>query len=170
MPNKDIEPLHTDAHTPAREAGELTDVQVTICERIMLGESVVAICRDDDMPSRRTVMNWIAKDLDFRAAYLAAKAMLAETFAEEIIEISDDASGDFVQGENGKELDREHVQRSKLRVDSRKWLAARLAPKRWGEASMIRVGELDGDRRSMSDEERATRMAAIVAAIGKRKD
>lgn len=151
----------------AREDDELSDIQLNICERIMLGESVIAICRDDDMPARSTVMGWIAKDPAFRAAYSAAKAMLAEAFAEEIIEISDDASGDWVDGETGKELDREHVQRSRLRVDSRKWLAAKLAPKRYGEASMIRVGDLDGDRRNLSPGEMFSRLAAMAAAAQK---
>jgi len=159
--------LHTDAHARAREAGELTDVQVAICERIMLGESVVAICKDEDMPCRRTVMGWIAKDTNFRDAYLAAKTMLAEAFGEEIVAIADDSSRDWVEGENGKVLDHEHVQRSKLRVDARKWVAARLAPKRWGDASMIRVGELDQHaKRPRSKEEIFARLASIAGTLG----
>ena len=165
MTDRALTPLHSDAPAHAREAGGLTDIQATICERIMLGESVVAICKDDDMPCRRTVMGWIAKDAEFRAAYLAAKTMLAEAFGEEIVAIADDSSLDWVEGENGKDLDHEHVQRSKLRVDARKWVAARLAPKRWGEASMIRVGDLDKEARPRTKEERFARLAAIAATL-----
>ncbi len=32
-----------------------------------------------------------------------------------------------------KALDHEHVQRSRLRVDTRKWAAGKLAPKRYGD-------------------------------------
>lgn len=169
MADNSLTRLDNDPPAHARETGELTDVQMQICERIMVGESVLAICRDDDMPSRSTVMSWIAKDLTFRAAYLAAKAMLAETLAEEIIEIGDDSSADWVETEDGKELDREHVQRSKLRCDNRKWLAARLAPKRYGEASMLRIGDLNSDPREFSPEERFARLAALTVRHSKGK-
>lgn len=153
----------------ARERDHLTDAQLEICRRIVEGESVRTICRDERMPCKSTVMNWLAQEPAFRSAYSMAKQLYAETLAEDILDISDDATGDWVEGENGKELDREHVQRSKLRVDSRKWLAAKLAPKRYGEASMIRVGELDGERREMTSEQRAARLAAIFAGMEKRK-
>ena len=112
-------------------------------------------------------MGWIAKDPNFRDAYLAAKTMLAEAFGEEIVAIADDSSRDWVEGENGKVLDHEHVQRSKLRCDARKWVAARLAPKRWGDASMIRVGELDQHaKRPRSKEEIFARLASIAGTLG----
>ena len=52
----------------------------------------------------------------------------------EIIEIADDASGDYVTSSDGQTIvDHENIQRSRLRVDARKWAAARLAPKKYGD-------------------------------------
>src|SRR5258706_11847639 len=52
----------------------------------------------------------------------------------EIIEIADDASGDYVTTSDGKTIvDHENIQRSRLRVDARQWAAARLAPKKYGD-------------------------------------
>lgn len=163
-----------DPRVPARvrEDGDLTDVQMAICERIMMGESVRRICTDEAMPSQSTVFKWLVSDDKFRAAYDLAKRLLAETLSEDILDISDDASADFVEGKDGKVFNPEHVQRSKLRVDSRKWLAAKLAPKRYGDSTSVRVGGMDslGDRaREMTTEERAVRLAAIMHAAQNRK-
>lgn len=59
--------------------------------------------------------------------------------AEEILEIADDGTNDWMmrQGENGVALepivDHEHISRSKLRVDARKWLMAKMQPKKYGD-------------------------------------
>ena len=56
----------------------------------------------------------------------------------EILEIADNTSGDVtvIENEDGstsEKVNQEVVNRAKLRVDARKWLAARLAPKKWGD-------------------------------------
>lgn len=153
----------------AREAEELTAVEMEICQRIMLGESVRRICMDEHTPAQSTVFEWLVSKPHFRAAYNMAKTLLAETLAEEVLEISDDDSGDFVKGEDGAQFDSQHVQRAKLRVDSRKWLAAKLSPKRYGDTASLRIGDLGDEHRKMSQEEIVTRLAAIAAAVEKRK-
>ncbi len=56
--------------------------------------------------------------------------MQADALFDEALEIADDASGDWMVDKDGKKtLDHEHVQRSRLRVDTRKWAAGKLAPK-----------------------------------------
>ena len=58
----------------------------------------------------------------------------ADKLFREIIEIADDASGDYVTTGDGMTIvDHENIQRSRLRVDARKWAAARLAPKKYGD-------------------------------------
>ncbi len=60
--------------------------------------------------------------------------MQADALFDEALEIADEASGDWTTDKNGKlALDHEHVQRSRLRVDTRKWAAGKLAPKRYGD-------------------------------------
>ena len=66
--------------------------------------------------------------------YTRAREAQADKFFREIIEIADDASGDYVTTGDGMTIvDHENIQRSRLRVDARKWAAARLAPKKYGD-------------------------------------
>lgn len=65
--------------------------------------------------------------------YARARMLLTESLVDEIIEISDDKSRDFVQTDDGLKVDHDHINRSKLRVDSRKWLASKIAPKLYGD-------------------------------------
>src|SRR5258707_6607330 len=63
-----------------------------------------------------------------------AREEQADKLFREIIEIADDASGDYVTTSDGQEVvNHENIQRSRLRVDARKWAAARLAPKKYGD-------------------------------------
>ena len=64
----------------------------------------------------------------------------AEHWAEEIIEIADDSKNDFVEKEGHTALNSENINRSRLRVDTRKWLMARLAPKKYGDKDNERIG------------------------------
>jgi len=71
---------------------------------------------------------------DFRDQYARAREEQADKLFREIIEIADDASGDYVTTRDGQTIvDHENIQRSRLRVDARKWAAARLAPKKYGD-------------------------------------
>jgi len=62
-----------------------------------------------------------------------ARERQADVLAGQILEISDDGTNDYVQTEDGEVPNHEHIQRSRLRVDSRKWLASKLAPKKYGD-------------------------------------
>jgi hypothetical protein len=77
--------------------------------------------------------------------------MQADALFDEALEIADDASGDWTADKDGKKtLDHEHVQLSRLRVDTRKWAAGKLAPKRYGD-KMQHVGEGGGPIRTEVD-------------------
>ncbi len=122
-----------------------------ICRRLAEGESLRAICVDKGMPSAETVRRWLLDNEDFCAQYVRAREVQADRFAEEILEIADDASDDWAVDKDGKKtLDHEHVQRSRLRVDTRKWLMARMAPKKYGD-KMQHVGEGGGPIRTEVD-------------------
>lgn len=111
------------------------EIADTICGRLAEGESLRAICLSDDMPGRTTVFKWLLNHPDFANQYARARELQADTLFEEILEIADDSTGDRkVVGEEGKEVcDTEFVQRSRLRVDARKWMAGKMAPKKYGE-------------------------------------
>ncbi len=105
-----------------------------ICERIAKGESLRKSCgsdRDDFMPGRRTVLEWLEVNEGFRAKYARAREAQADHLADEMLEIADapNATTNPVTGET--EL--RDPQRDRLRVMTRQWIASKLAPKRYGD-------------------------------------
>ena len=111
---------------------ELTDM---ICQRLADGESLREICREDNMPSESAVRGWVVQDVDgLHARYARAREAQMDRWAEEIIEIGDDATNDWMTRRDGsKSVDQEVVNRARLRIDARKWLMSKLAPKTYGE-------------------------------------
>lgn len=95
---------------------ELAD---SICERVAYGESMRSICRDDAMPSMSSIFKWLRENEKFSQQYAKACEERSEAMIEEMLEIADDGSED--------------VQRSRLRVDTRKWYASKLKPKKYGD-------------------------------------
>lgn len=110
-------------------------IAAEICERLASGESLRAICRDEKMPAESTVRSWYVDDLNgFAARYARARDIYLDVMADEILDISDDGSNDWMKRENGSVVfDQEAATRSKLRVDTRKWYLSKLAPKRYGD-------------------------------------
>lgn len=97
-----------------------------ICRRMANGESLLVICRDPRMPSRTCVYEWIADNRGGMAdKYARARNMRADHYVDEIIEISDSVRGRGVTAEE--------VQAARLASDNRKWIAARMAPKNYGD-------------------------------------
>lgn len=119
---------------PSDYTPELAEV---ICIRLSEGESLRSICSDEGLPSKQAVLRWLARNEEFRAQYVRAKELGAEAIAEEMFDIADDASNDWMErhGENseGYQLNGEHVQRSKLRIDTRKWYLSKIMPKKYGD-------------------------------------
>src|SRR3569832_910457 len=106
-----------------------------ICERLAAGETLRAICRSEHMPPESTVRLWVLDDAGpgFAAHYARARDVAMDVMADEIIEISDDGSGDRreivkADGEVIEIQDAEFAARSKLRVATRKWYLSKLAP------------------------------------------
>ncbi len=107
-----------------------------ICRRLAEGESLRAICADKAMPGISTVMGWLfdGNHNGFSEQYARAREAQAEIRADEIVDIADDDTNDFTADKDGKLVaNSEHIQRSRLRVDARKWIAAKLLPKRYGD-------------------------------------
>lgn len=108
-----------------------------ICERIAEGFTLRQIAEELSCTSG-AISIWCAADADFAKQYARAKEAQAERFADELVEIADDGSNDWLKRETGAGrvevvADHEHIQRSKLRVDARKWLMSKMAPKKYGE-------------------------------------
>lgn len=120
-----------------RPSGYSPELADRICEELAKGRSMRSIGKDENMPSITTMFTWIRQYPEFAAQYDRAKEESADCHADEIIDIADDGSNDWMQTNDpdnpGWKLNGEHVARSRLRVDSRKWIASKLKPKRWGD-------------------------------------
>lgn len=135
-----------------------------ICNRLVEGESLRKITLDKNMPAASTIFKWLAENEAFAEQYARAREAQADTLADEILDIADDGSNDYM-GEDEK-YNGDAVQRSKLRVDTRKWIAAKLKPKKYGEKIDLTSG---GEKIETDDVARATRLAAIFANIEQRR-
>ena len=116
------------------------DIADEIAERIGEGEPLREICRGKGMPNWRTVYLWMEVNTNFAALIAAARVRGYDAIAAETIEIADNAKNDWMErhtseGESagGQAFNAEHVQRSKLRIETRLKLLAKWDPKRYGE-------------------------------------
>lgn len=129
----------------ARPSEFTIEIAEAICERLSQGESLRRICSDEKMPGKSTVMRWLDANALFRDQYARAREAQADYWAEEIIEISDDGANDTYKDEDGHErTNQDVIARSRLRVDTRKWLMARMAPKKYGDKITQEVTGADG--------------------------
>lgn len=136
------------AGRPPRYSDELAR---EVCRLLGEGQTLREICRREEMPSASTVREWVVDDRDgFAERYARARRLQAEYWADEIVEVAEDGRNDWTlrqrkDGDPEPVLDREHVQRSALRVDTKKWLLAKLHPESWGErVHQVLTGENGG--------------------------
>ena len=129
------------------------ELAAEICERLAKGESLRSICRADHMPDERRARDWARNpEHPFSPQYALARDAGLDAMGEEILEISDNEVRDWrsVKDDKGNvtgvQVDGEHIQRSRLRVDTRKWYLSKLAPKRYGDRlAMEHSGPEGGD-------------------------
>lgn len=120
------------------------EIAADICRRVADGETLKQVCRSEHMPSESTVRGWALDDREgFSARYARARDLCLEAWADDIVEISDDSTNDWMRrhhGDDDKEapwvINGEHVSRSKLRTENRKWLLSKLKPERYGDKMM----------------------------------
>jgi len=123
---------------PGRPSSFTPEIAAEICQRIASGESLRSVCRTDGFPDKRTVLGWVLDNVHgFSPQYARARELQAETFADELVDIADDGSNDWMRRANKKGeidivLDREHVTRSDLRLKTRQWVMSRILPKKYG--------------------------------------
>ena len=132
-------------HPGGRPSDYSIDIATHICSELARGRPLVKICGADDMPDVTTVYRWILAHEEFRLMYARAREDQADTMADEIIQIADDGINDTYEVEGGVKLtDHDVIARSRLRVDARKWVAAKLKPKKYGDRIAQEVSGPDG--------------------------
>lgn len=133
------------------------EIAKLICERVATHDMGIQRLVNfyDDLPNKETIREWKLKHPEFAVQYALAKQIQVDNYAEDIIDIADNGSKDYAMTEDGFQLDTEHINRSRLRIDSRKWMASKLAPKIYGDAK--RVEELENENARYKDELNALR-------------
>jgi hypothetical protein len=96
---------------------EVADI---ICERMIEGEDLVTICKDEGMPSRATVYRWMAENPAFETQCARAREGLADHDAHQIAQIAENCTEGTAQS-------------SRVKLAALQWLAAKRSPKRWGD-------------------------------------
>jgi hypothetical protein len=115
---------------PAGRPSDYTpEIAEEIFRRLANGESLKAICEDDHLPSRETVRHWLFVNPEFLGNYARAREEQAEHYADEIIEIADTETDANI---------------ARVRIDARKWKAARMAPRKWGDKVINEHGGTNG--------------------------
>ena len=111
------------------------ELAAQICEHIAQGKSLRTIAEMEGMPHQATIMAWLdGSHPDFSEQYARAREAQADKLAEETLLIADESSQDtYVDADGNVKTNTEAIQRSKLRVDTRKWLASKMAPKKYGD-------------------------------------
>lgn len=117
------------------------------------------------MPDKATVFRWMAANDEFRDQYTYAREAQADEMADQIIEIADDGLNDtYLDEEGNKRTDQDVIARSRLRVDARKWLASKMAPKKYGDKVQT---ELSGNLRVVSATDLKDDELAAIAATSR---
>lgn len=154
---------------------ELAD---SICERLACGESMRSVCRDDDMPAISTVFKWMREKDGFSEQYDRAKEESADALTEDMLYIADNEAQNPVlvdgvpleiDGKIVKATDSASVAHARLRVDTRKWAASKLKPKKYGDLKQVEHSggiELNG----LTDDQLTDRLTAALKTLSQSED
>lgn len=126
----------------ARPSEYTLETALAICDRIAAGESVLSLSKRDDMPGQSTIYQWLNAHAEFAEKYARAREIQADTKFDEAWLIASTATN-------------ETVQVARLQVDTIKWQASKLAPKRYGDKATVDVN-VDGE---------ITHRSAAVSAV-----
>lgn len=114
--------------TAERRTGRPTtytdEIAAFICAELSNGKPLTHICKPDDMPGLSTVYQWLIKNSTFADTYTRARQDQADTLADEIVEIADTT---------------DDPRKAHLQIEARKWTAAKLKPKKYGDIKQVDV-------------------------------
>lgn len=136
---------------PSSYTQETADI---ICERLIEGESLVDICRDEGMPSRATVARWAEANPDFEARCARAREMQADYMDHLILSVANACTPETAQAD-------------KVRISAYQWRASKLQPKKYGDKVTNEHTGKDGGPIETREVTAAQRAKAILAILNK---
>lgn len=162
----------------AKPKGRPTDytpeLAAEICKRVAEVGSLRKVCRDEDMPDESTVRKWAIEDREgFYPHYAKAREIGYSGLADETLEIADDGTNDsYVDEDGGTRINTDVIARSRLRVDTRKWLLSKVLPKVYGDRVINEHSGPNGgpiQTEDVNDSDRAKALVAFLAKTGATK-
>lgn len=163
----------TDTPKQGRPSSYTPELAKEICTKLANGRTLRDVCRDEGMPAEATVRLWALEDREgFSAQYTQAREIGYMAMADELVEIADDGTNDWMERQNSDGttgdtvLNGEHIQRSRLRTDTRKWLLSKALPKMYGDKVTQEITGKDGgaiETKDMSSNDVARRIAFALA-------
>lgn len=122
-----------------------------ICDLVALGFSLRDACEQEGMPSSGAVSNWVVRVPEFGKQYSLACQAKAAVWADEIMDIADDARNDWMlrhrlDGTEYYELNGEHTRRTEMRISARKWYLSKIMPKQFGDATLLKLADAQGNQ------------------------
>lgn len=144
------------------------DLAKRILDRIAQGEALMAICRDEPgAPSEMTVRRWAIDDVNgFASEYARARDQGVDALVDQTVTIADESGFDVVIGDDGTvRVDGDVINRAKLRVDTRKWYASKLAPKKYGDRLQVDA-TVEHRYAAMDDRELVATMRDLADRLG----
>ena len=114
-----------------------------VCQEIEKGRALRNVLKDENMPSTSTFYQWLDNDEVKAKQYARATEVRADIIFDDILAIADENTNDTSINENGIEVvNNDVIQRSRLRIDARKWVLSKLNPKKFGDKT-IHSGDAD---------------------------
>lgn len=117
---------------PTKYSQKLAD---EICDSIAsTPKGIKRLCEENPhWPHKDTIFTWRKNNSTFSDQYALAKQLQVECVVDELLDIADDSSKDqIIDGDGQLHFNSQAVQRARLRIDTRKWLACKLVPKVYG--------------------------------------
>jgi len=121
---------------PGPQLGFTQEIADIICDRLMDGESLRAICSNSDMPNKVTVLKWLIVLPSFATQYARAREVQADTHFDDTIHIADTPQNGIktITKASGVEIiEGDMIEHRRLRIETRKWAAAKMRPKKYGD-------------------------------------
>lgn len=113
---------------------EIDNIFNYVCSEIEKGRALRNILKDENMPSTSTFYQWLDSNSDKAKQYARATEIRADIIFDDILSIADDNVNDKYTNDDGVELtNHDVIQRSRLRIDARKWVLSKLNPKKFGD-------------------------------------
>lgn len=119
--------------TAGRPSSYSVEIADKICERMIEGETIAEICRDESMPSRRTVYDWQDAHPEFRTRCARAREGMADDFEARMQSVTEKVEAGTLPPDAARVI-----------VSNLQWRAAKAAPKTFGDAVNLKHSDPDG--------------------------